>query len=405
MGRTLLILAVPWLLSAQESFSLRQAVDEALAQHPLLAAARQSVESAEGQRLQAGLRPNPRFTLQTENLRKPGNPPFVFLQGIDQFAFLQVPFETAGKRDRRLELADAGVRRRALELELLQRQIAGRVALAYWAAAGARREYELVRAYLDNFAQIVSYHESRVKEGAMAEVDLLRVRLEAGRLALTANSARLEADRARIQLLREMGRGAFGEVNLTETLELDGDAPRPADPDAALPRRPEIRLAQVLVEEAQRAAGLQQALARPNIEAIAGYKLTSGLNTVIAGLQTDLALLNRNQGNIATARVEIRVAESNLKAAEALVRAEVSAAASAYLLRRQQVRDLNERLRGQAREVSSIAQAAYREGGADLLRLLDAERLRLEIEQLSVRAWMEYRQSIVALDVALGVQP
>ena len=42
-------------------------------------------------------------------------------------------------------------------------------------------------------------------------------------------------------------------------------------------------------------------------------------------------------------------------------------------------------LRSQALETSRIAQAVYREGASDLLRLLDAERTRLQAEALYIR--------------------
>jgi outer membrane protein TolC len=58
-----------------------------------------------------------------------------------------------------------------------------------------------------------------------------------------------------------------------------------------------------------------------------------------------------------------------------------------------------------ADESARIALAAYREGGADLLRLLDAQRVRIELETLYYRTLSEYRQSIVALETAMGVNP
>ena len=62
-------------------------------------------------------------------------------------------------------------------------------------------------------------------------------------------------------------------------------------------------------------------------------------------------------------------------------------------------------MREQADETSRIALGAYREGGADLLRLLDAERVRIDIELLYLRTLAEYRQSMVALEAAMGVEP
>ena len=45
------------------------------------------------------------------------------------------------------------------------------------------------------------------------------------------------------------------------------------------------------------------------------------------------------------------------------------------------------------------------EGGADLLRLLDAERVRLETQLLLVQALTEFRLSEAAVETAMGVMP
>jgi outer membrane protein TolC len=67
------------------------------------------------------------------------------------------------------------------------------------------------------------------------------------------------------------------------------------------------------------------------------------------------------------------------------------------------VGDFLKGMRTKADEAARIAEAAYREGGADLLRLLDAQRLRIETQLMYFRALTEFRQSIAALEAALGV--
>ncbi|MBI4875121.1 MAG: TolC family protein, partial [Acidobacteria bacterium] len=180
-------------LAAETALSLKEALTQALSSHPALEAGAGRVAASEGRRAQAALRPNPRVAFQTENLRAHGTPPFSFRQDADTFAYLMQPFETAGKRGRRVDIADLGVRRAQLERDLLRREIASRVKAAYWHAAGAGKIQSLLRENAGNFQQIVDYHEIRVREGAMAEADLLRVRLESDRLAIAANTAALEA--------------------------------------------------------------------------------------------------------------------------------------------------------------------------------------------------------------------
>lgn len=405
MRRLFAAFALALSAAAQEPLTLEAVVQRALDSHPLLAEGRQRVESARGQLRQAGLTFNPRLILQAENYRAWGTRPIQTSRETDDFAYLQQTFETAGKRGKRAELASRGLRAAELELDVLRRNVAREVSLAYWAALGAAKIHEILLESVRNFEKIVEYHEIRVREGAMAENDLLRVKLELGRIQLAANNAGLDAAKARIELFRAMGQTVFPEVRFADPLQLSEDRPLPADEEEALRRRPEMQLALARLEQARGNVVLQRANATPNLDALFGYKRSMGEHTLIAGLQWDLPVLNRNQGNIQTAVAEVRAAEANVAATEAIIRAEVRAAAAEYQVRRQQLRDLVGRLRSQADETSKIAQSAYRLGGADLLRLLDAERLRIEVEQVHYRAWMEYRQSMEVLEFALGVKP
>jgi cobalt-zinc-cadmium efflux system outer membrane protein len=405
MRRFTLLLLLTLSAAAQTPLSLRDAVSQALSIHPLLSAGAGRVAVSEGLRRQAALRPNPRMFFQVENLRGHGQPGFVYGRDADTYAYVSQVIETSGRRGLRTEAASANVRRAELERELLARQIAARVKHAYWSAAGAQRVHELLVESMNTFRQVVEYHELRVREGAMAEADLLRVRVESERFAIAANSAALDAERARIQLLREMGRTEFPEVQLTDKLDDTGPFAETVDAARALEERLEVRAARQAVEQAQTALRLERASARPNIDLLAGYKRSGGFNTVLGGVQVDLPFANRNQGNIGAAEAEVRVAEASLAAVEATVKAEVRAAQSEYELRRRQLLETLRTLREHASESSKIALAAYREGGLDLLRLIDSERVRLDVEALYGRTLAEYRQSIVNLETALGVAP
>jgi len=402
-----LILAAAFTLgvSAQTRLTLADAVNRAVTAHPLLKAGEERIAVSEGMRKQAGLGPNPKFVLQQENIRFSHPPPFQYWSDTDTFAFFQQTIETGGKRKRRKEAAGAGVRRAQLERELLRKQIAGRVKNAYWAVAGAQRVHELLLEAAKNFLLIVEYHQVRVREGAMAEADLLRIRLESERLHFAANTAFLNVQKARIRLFREMGEADIPESVLLEPLRKPDEEPLSADATQALEQRTEMKLARLGVEQAEAMLRLERANASPNVDAIVGYKRTAGLNTMLAGVQFDLPFRNRNQGNVAAAAARISAARAELASMAAVVRAEVAAARKGYEIRRRQIIESLQPMMKQAAESARISQAAYREGGWDLLRLLDAERLRIETQSLYYQALAAYRQSIAELETAMGVEP
>ncbi|MEO8658309.1 MAG: TolC family protein [Bryobacteraceae bacterium] len=409
IAHTILVLTAAC-ATGQTLLSPQEAVELALKSHPLLNASSARSDAAAGRLQQAGLRPNPRFSWQSENWRLNGNPAFRPGTDTDQFALLTQPLETGGKRARRMELARAGAQQTELERAVLARQIGLRVQQAYWNAAGAEKVHQLLAENAANFQQIVEYHEARVRLGAMAEADLLKVQLERERLEVSIRSAALDVDRTRIALFREMGLNEYPVVKLAD---LPGEVTGTAiDTDfrTASGNRVDLKLARQAVERARAYVKVEQANAKPEVDFVVGYKRTSGFNTLVGGVQVNLPLSNRNQGSIAAAGSEVRVMEWELASAEAAAKAEIRTAAAEVTSRREQLQQVfgaadGGGLRGKASESSRIAQAAYREGGTDLLRLLDAERSRIEVQVLYFKMLADYRQSVAALEAAVGLNP
>jgi len=223
-------------------------------------------------------------------------------------------------------------------------------------------------------------------------------------MQMSMNQALLEAERARIQLFREMGSSEFPRLALTDRVETEA-TPVVADAAASLEQRSEVKIARLEVERGRSQHRLQQANSRPDLTALFGLKRTGGMNTMLGAVQVELPFQNRNQGAIASAAAEIRMAESSLAAGQALVKAEVQAAGLDYEMRRKQLAGTLAALVKQAEEGYRIAEAAYREGGVDLLRLLDAQRVRNEAISTYLRSLTELRLSRVNLDLAMGVDP
>jgi outer membrane protein TolC len=167
--------------------------------------------------------------------------------------------------------------------------------------------------------------------------------------------------------------------------------------------RPDLDSLQQGIEEAAANVKLQRANARPDPELMGGYKRTNGFDTLIAGVQINLPFRNRNEGNIAAAEAGVQAATSSLRAAERAAQSDIEAAYTAYETRRALVEKTLPAVREQAREIARISGAAYREGGTDLLRLLDAERARIDSDLLYVRALTEFHLSVVELQSALGI--
>jgi outer membrane protein, heavy metal efflux system len=396
---------VPGICAAQSRLTLQDAVETALTSRALLKAEGEQVVAAVGRRRQAGFMPNPEFQFGSENLR-PGQ---TYTRDVDTHAYVTWPLDILGKRGQRVAVADQTVNRTEAELELARRQVTQTVKLAYWAARGALERRNLLQSSVANFQRIVDYHAAQFQVGAIAEQDVLRVRLEGERMQIAAHLAMIEVIKTRVQLLQDMGQPDRVDVVLTEPLDRIPATLETFTLQDVLARRSEIKVGTASVDEARANARLQDILARPDLAIVFGYKRTqlpdalSGVNTSLGAVRVTIPLLDRNQGNRTAAAAAVRRQEQLLAETEALVQMDVQRALQDYEIRRAEVVDTLQPLREHATTISDIAQAAYQQGGVDLLRLLDAERSRLDAESAWVEGMVAFQQSVVNLEAAQGV--
>ena len=397
-----IVAVLPSLALAQQPLSLHEAIQLALTS-PEARVYQEQVNSTRGQVRQAGLGPNPRLYLQSEDIR-PWADNFSFANNTEDYGYLGQTFELDGKRTKRVLLAKANLRRAEADYQLQTLGIAGRVAGAYWTASVNQRVAHLLDDDLHAVEQMVVYHRERVDAGAMRGVDLLRIEIERDRVALSLSAARRDAELARIDLYRQIGRPAPLTLDLADAIT-SLDAPADVTIDVALAQRADLAAARETLDSARADLRLQHANAVPDPDVLAGYKRNSGFDTIYAAVQVPLPVRNRNQGAIEAAQSNVRQAEANLEQLEIAARAEIAAAQENYVREQQVVQQILPEMQRRARENLTILDDAYRTGGIDLLRYIDAERTEIDVEVSALRTLAEYHQSVLRLELATGVQP
>jgi cobalt-zinc-cadmium efflux system outer membrane protein len=384
---------------AQTPLSLQQAVGQANRHRAELSAAASRVQAGEDLRRQAQARLNPRLFLQSEDLRVSN---FDFSRDAETYAYVAQVVETSGARGARIGLATANARLSSLILERTRREIGFHVRDAYWQAAAAQFARTLFQLSDSYFQQVVQYHEARFREGKLAEVDLLRVQLQAQQIRAALANAQLEEQKAQLRLAREMGLADPGPWLLTEKFD-DLEAPRMAG-GLAEPQT-ELRVAKQEVAIAEAGVNMERVKNRPDLDFLFGYKRDLLLNTAIVGLQLNLPLFDRNRAGSAAAAADLESAKSTLEATEFQLSSDVAIAQREYESRLHQVKEVFAPLRERAEQIADVTRGAYTQGGLDLLRLIDAERLRVDSQLAWLDALNRYHLSVVELERAEGVEP
>ncbi|MEQ1656177.1 MAG: TolC family protein, partial [Nitrospira sp.] len=295
--------------------ALRLSLDETVAlflrQNLDLLMAKFGIESAKGQQITARLFPNPVASIGTLSAftqgRTPGNSGAVIGQ-------VQQLFELAGKRGYRIESAAFGTQSTEAAFEDAVRQLTFTVKDAYNRTQLAQRRLALAEENRDRFSRILDVNTIRFKKGYIAEVDLIRIRLQFIDFQSQVIQSVQEGETARADL-RQLLRVSPATV-LELTSEFDY---KRVDPDigrlrtVALDARPDVRSKRFIMSQREADLRLAKAYRIPDVTVGAGYSIQGpkgpdNPGQVALSLGVPLPLFNRNQGGIIQAEVAVQTA-------------------------------------------------------------------------------------------------
>ncbi len=384
--------------------TLDRVIDRFLQRNLSIEAARYEVDVARAEQIAARMRPNPGFTFSAENLKVSGDTPFNRLYEVST-TYAQT-FELGGKRRLRREVADLIVSIADARLADVLRQRMFEVKRAYYEAVLARYAQFNAMENRASFDELITFNKVRFEEGAIAEGELLKVKLERVKFDSSFAQAELAQRQAVIRLLNFLGETEFSRAQAVagdlsfEPIEIELASLK----EMALQNRPDVKAAEFGIRLAEQRIALERASNSMDITPFAGVKRVGIDNTLLFGVTIPLRFNDRNQAGIARAAAEEKIANTELAIARNRALAEVESAYRAYETARDQVASFQRELLEQANESYTISLAAYQEGATELLALLEAQRTRADIRQQYYRTLFDYQTSILLLEQAVGKQ-
>jgi cobalt-zinc-cadmium efflux system outer membrane protein len=395
------------------AWSLEETVMAALSRHPLVEAARARVDAARSERALATALPNPVGTIWVENAAFPGQQ---FSAPVNQetSTYVTWPLEPLLQRSSRTRYADEAVKVAEASLTLDRRHVAAQAVRAFFHVALAQALADEAEENRERLDRIADYNQARVDEGATAEGELLRIRLEVDRAATEVAFADVELTRARAELAPYLTLVRTDAAGLP-LLRVDVQS-APAPGRSLMPSlanltarareaRPELVARRARVGAAAAATDVERTLVVRQMGATIGSKRVEGQSSMIVGVGVAVPLFNRNQGGVARATSERLAAEQELAWTDRTVAADVQSAFESATRLSQQLDDLQQSFLTRAEEMQRLTLGAYEEGGATLLQLLDATRLLADARLTYTRALLAERESLFDLAFAAGGEP
>ncbi|MGQ0508308.1 MAG: TolC family protein [Myxococcaceae bacterium] len=350
----------------------------------------------------AGVWPNP----SVEWERQP-NPTEDQVVGAQHVFVASIPLVLSGRLGLEADSATRGAEAGEARWTRARAELRREATLAFASVLAAAERRALLQRSLSTLQGLTRVIEAREKAGEAAGYDRTRITLERAVVEDELRAATLEERRAKRTALRLLGPG------VVELPRLSGElAPKRAMPDTAvllreLASRSDLKALKLDEESAELA---KRAAARswiPELSVTAGALLLeaaqpSARTGYVVGLGIPLPLFDRGQGPRARAEARQKLAVARYERLLRVARVELAATVDELAARRERLERHTSDVLARAEELRTITAAGYRGGSADLLALVDAERVAREAGLTAVHLTFEVNTSEAELLLIAG---
>jgi cobalt-zinc-cadmium efflux system outer membrane protein len=372
------------------------------------------VDKARARLTQARLRSNPALEIEQTTGRLTGSP------GEGEIsAGVSLPLDLYGQRQRRINLAQAGITLKEAEVVARQRELAGQVFGSYSEALAAMKELSTLEELLELDTQTARIVQIRVNEGEVSplELNLLQTEVERLRARRQLVEGKLQAAISKLKffagipyeqplkLREEITTATFPQLPLTIETGIS----------VALRNRPEIRLA--ILEEELASAGLRliRSQSKPDLTAYTRYtqdregfddprgQFFQRNRSLTFGVTIGIPVFNRNQGAKAEAEIGIRQAKERRAFAEAVIRSEVASAFQRIEAAKRALNTLETAVLPRSRQNIQTMRQVYEIGEVKITELIAEQRRLLDASRDLTETLTERYRAEADLFIALGI--
>jgi outer membrane protein, multidrug efflux system len=323
-----------------------------------------------------------------------------------------------GRVRRSVQAARADLGAESANYRDAQVTVAAEVARNYFELRGAQKRLEVARQNLESEHQTLELTQLLDQAGRGSELDVQRsrARLKATEATIPPLEAAEKQAGYRLAVLLGERPGALDQELGPAPVATYAKALPIGDPAELLRRRPDVRAAERELAAATARVGVATAdlFPRVNVTGFVGFlsgdvgRLFNTTPSADARAWSIAPTVSWAAFDLGSVRARLRASQAQSDAAAANYEKVVLTALEdtenslvAYRTRQEQLKSLNEQA-GASRRAAELAATQYREGVADFLVLLDAQRTQLEAEDSVAQAETSVNVAVVAIYKALG---
>jgi cobalt-zinc-cadmium efflux system outer membrane protein len=380
--------------------SLEQALREAFARSPALAAYNARLEEAEARRVTAGTYPHDP-TLSVEGADRDGGGD----SDTDWAVRVTQPVEIGGQRRRRVAEAAADLDAAGAALEREKRLLAARVRAIFVEALRARELLEVERANAELVGSLADVARKRFEAGSVPQMEVNLAQVQVGRAQRNLQLARAAYRIACAALAEAVGLDPVQPPEPDGELELPRRAPVPVERlvEGALRHRADLEAFRSTIESARARIEVARREAVPDLVVEGFYEREDGDDRLRGGgIGIRIPLFDRNRGAVAEARAAERRAVADTEAAVLRVRREVAEARARYDAAFEVAATLEEQVLDTLEDSLKLLQRSFEAGKTGWTEALIFRRELIDIKRDYVDSLADARLAGIELDLAAG---
>ncbi|WFB34501.1 TolC family protein [Kiritimatiellota bacterium B12222] len=388
------------------SLSFEDALLRVTANDPELRRLDANVAQAEGQVVQADLRPNPVVGAELENIL--GTGPFEGVKSAEITLGMSQLIETAGKRAKRTALARTERERVLWQRDLRLAEIESEVHFAFVEILMMQEMIDLRRQQLSLAERSEKETKRHVEAARTSQVDLSRAQLAVRRQEVAIQQAERSLVAAKSHLA-----GLWGDPN-SAAFEVTGSV----HVEAQLPSLPVLLTVfsqtltmqeyDLITRTHQAELELEQAYAKSDFEIFGGaryFNEEAGDVAFMVGIEVPLPLFDKNQGNVLSAQARLNAVAFEAEARQREWRSTLTESYQALGAAHADIKSLQQDLRPSAEQVLAETEAGYERGQFNLLSVLESRATLFEIREAYLDALHRYATAQARIETLTRTTP
>jgi len=384
------------------SLTLRDAINATLAQNPQLVSYELRQQALVGEQQTAALTPAVQLSGEAENLAGSGT-----YKGTDSAEFtlaLSSVIELGNKRDARLDVVTGRQQQLAGQRRIAELDLLAEVTRRFVDAAAAQQQLELQRSSLALAGDTLKAIKQRVDAGNTPSAELARAQANQTRQSIALQQAELAFTSAKLKLAALWSGDSPGFSQLSADLLNIPTASSLSELLASLPNNPDIALfaSEARLRDAE--LRLAQSKARVDLEWTAGVRQlqANGDQALVLGIKVPLASERRATGEIATARANQQLVESEREVALRQLRAQLVGLYQEREGARLEVNGLRDQVIPQLKQAVAGTRTAFNNGRYGYLELASAQQDLLQAETALIAAAAKTHQLQIEIERLSG---